>query len=65
MSDIEFFGLVDNAYIDVPFAGERKSNYINLPNSLYDPIEGQRALVEALETTASLERFGFDGGGIN
>lgn len=65
MSDIEFLGLVDNAYVNVPYAGERKSNYINLPNTHYDPIEGQRALMQSLETVVSLEKYGLDGGGFS
>ncbi|HWH26591.1 MAG TPA: LLM class flavin-dependent oxidoreductase [Pseudolysinimonas sp.] len=65
MTDIEFLGLVDNAYINVPYAGDRKSNYIDLPNRIYDPVEGQRVMDDALDVVVSLEKYGFDGGGIS
>ena len=61
MSEVEFFGFVDNAYRHVPYAGTRKSNYIDLPNTHYDPIEGQRAMETQLELLASLEKYGLDG----
>jgi alkanesulfonate monooxygenase SsuD/methylene tetrahydromethanopterin reductase-like flavin-dependent oxidoreductase (luciferase family) len=65
MTNIEFLGLVDNAFINVPFAGERKSNFIDLPNKYYDPVEGQRVMQQALDTVISLEKYGFDGGGVS
>ncbi|MEU3617964.1 LLM class flavin-dependent oxidoreductase [Streptomyces sp. NPDC006872] len=61
MSEVEFLGFVDNTYPNVPYAGKRKSNYIDLPNSHYDPIEGQRVMETQLELLASLERYGLDG----
>jgi alkanesulfonate monooxygenase SsuD/methylene tetrahydromethanopterin reductase-like flavin-dependent oxidoreductase (luciferase family) len=65
LENIEFLGLVDNAYTKVPYAGDRKSNFIDLPNSHYDPIEGQQVMEKALETVVSLEKYGFDGGGVS
>lgn len=61
MNDVEFIGFIDAAYPKVPFAGNRKSNYIDLPNTNYDPIEGQRVMEDQLQLLASLERYGFDG----
>ena len=61
MNNVEFIGFIDAAYTRVPFAGDRKSNYIDLPNTNYDPIEGQRVLEDQLELLASLERYGLDG----
>lgn len=61
MTAVEFLGFVDNAYPHVPYAGERKSNYITLPNEHFDPIEGQRVVNRQLELLASLEGYGFDG----
>ncbi|HWH25125.1 MAG TPA: LLM class flavin-dependent oxidoreductase [Pseudolysinimonas sp.] len=58
---IEFFGFIDGAYKNVPWAGERKSNYIDLTNKYYDPIEGQRALSNQLDVLEDLEEYGFDG----
>lgn len=61
MTACEFNVILDGAYPEVPFAGRRKSNYINLPNSTYDPAIGQRVLEDQLETLAALEALGYDG----
>ncbi|WP_350351649.1 LLM class flavin-dependent oxidoreductase [Microbacterium sp. A8/3-1] len=58
---IELFGFIDGAYKNVPYAGDRKSNYIDLPNDYYDPIEGQHVMETQLELLESLESAGFDG----
>ncbi|HWT91359.1 MAG TPA: LLM class flavin-dependent oxidoreductase [Solirubrobacteraceae bacterium] len=62
MSDYEFNVILDGAYPYVPFAGKRKSNYIDFPNTNWDPALGQRALEDQLELLAQLEDLGFDGG---
>ncbi len=61
MGTYEFNVILDGAYPDVPYAGKRKSNYINLPNQQYDLIRGQRVLEDQLETLAALEELGYDG----
>jgi alkanesulfonate monooxygenase SsuD/methylene tetrahydromethanopterin reductase-like flavin-dependent oxidoreductase (luciferase family) len=61
MIDPEFFVVLDGAYPRVPYAGRRKSNFVDLPNRHYDPVVGQRVLEDQLETAAALEDLGFDG----
>jgi alkanesulfonate monooxygenase SsuD/methylene tetrahydromethanopterin reductase-like flavin-dependent oxidoreductase (luciferase family) len=61
MTNYEFNVIVDGAYPEVPFAGKRKSNYITLPNELYDLTIGQRVLEDQLETLAAIEDLGYDG----
>lgn len=61
MHDCEFFVLLDGAYPRVPYAGPRKSNFIDLPNELYDSTVGQRVIEDQLETGELVERLGFDG----
>ncbi|HWH25100.1 MAG TPA: LLM class flavin-dependent oxidoreductase [Pseudolysinimonas sp.] len=62
---VEFFGIIEGGYANVPYAGDResKTNYIDLPNTFYDPIQGQRGLETQLELLASMERHGLDGAG--
>lgn len=60
-SDITFHVMIDGAYANVPHSTERASNYINLPNSHYEPHIGQRALEDQLETLVAMERYGYDG----
>jgi len=61
MHDLDFYVLLDGAYPWVPYAGKRKSNYIDLPNAHYDRVLGQRVLEDQLETLALLESLGYDG----
>ncbi|MBN9623993.1 MAG: LLM class flavin-dependent oxidoreductase [Actinobacteria bacterium] len=61
MTDYEFNVILDGAYPRVPYAGKRKSNFIDLPNDHYDRTYGQRALEDQLETLVALEGLGFDG----
>jgi len=61
MSGYELFALMDGAYPHVPYAGRRKSNYVDLPNAHFDPVLGQRVVEDQLELTIELERLGFDG----
>lgn len=62
---VEFFGIVEGGYPNIPYAGDRpkKTAYVDLPNSHYDPIEGQRVLETQLEVLASMEKHGLDGAG--
>lgn len=62
---VEFFGIVEGGYPNIPYAGDRpkKAAYIDLPNSYYDPIQGQRVLETQLEVLASMEKHGLDGAG--
>ncbi|MER7604655.1 LLM class flavin-dependent oxidoreductase [Nocardioides sp. NPDC127503] len=62
---VEFYGIVEGGYPNIPYAGDRpkKTAYVDLPNSHYDPIHGQRVLETQLELLASMERFGLDGAG--
>ncbi|MEU4233247.1 LLM class flavin-dependent oxidoreductase [Nonomuraea sp. NPDC026600] len=62
MTDREFFVMLNGAYPQVPYAPKRGSNYIDLPNSVYDKAEGQRVLERQLRTFVSLEELGYDGG---
>ena len=61
MTDYEFNVIADGAYPEVPYAGKRKSNFIDLPNEHYDLTLGQRVLEDQLETMVALEDLGFDG----
>lgn len=63
LTNTEFFGLIESSYPNVPFAGEREGNnlYVDLPNSYYDPIQGQKNLETQFELLASLEKYGLDG----
>lgn len=63
MADVELFGLVESGYANVPYAGDRasKSLYVDLPNSNYDPIQGQRNLETQFELLAGMEKLGLDG----
>lgn len=63
LQNVEFFGIIESSYPNVPYAGERESNnlYVDLPNELYDPIQGQRNLETQFEILASLEKYGLDG----
>lgn len=61
MSAYEFHVVLDGAYPFVPYAGKRRSNFVDLPTEHYDPILGQRALEDQLETAIALEELGFDG----
>lgn len=61
MTDYEFYVLLDGAYPQVPFAGKRKSNFVDLPNAYCDPVLAQRALEDQLELSIESERLGFDG----
>lgn len=63
MHDIEFFGFLESGYPKVPYAGSRPSKtvYVDLPNSLYDPVEGQRAIETQLEMLVRMEDLGYDG----
>ncbi|MFE7422060.1 LLM class flavin-dependent oxidoreductase [Rhodococcus sp. NPDC057529] len=63
MHEIEFFSFLESGYPRIPYAGQRPSKavYIDLPNSNYDPIEGQRAIENQLEMLVRMEDFGFDG----
>jgi alkanesulfonate monooxygenase SsuD/methylene tetrahydromethanopterin reductase-like flavin-dependent oxidoreductase (luciferase family) len=60
---VEFFGMLESGYPYVPYSGDRPhdSIFVDMPNSYYDPIQGQRQIEKQLETLASLERLGFDG----
>ncbi|MET9969882.1 LLM class flavin-dependent oxidoreductase [Streptomyces sp. NPDC006356] len=60
-SQVEFHVIADGAYTRVPYAGRRKSNYVDLPNTHWDPIDGQHALEMQLEMLVEAERMGFDG----
>ena len=61
MTDYEFNVLVETPYPNVPHAMQRKSNYIDLPNSTWDPVLGQHAIEDQLHTAVSVERLGYDG----
>lgn len=61
MADYEFNVILDGAYPEVPYAGKRKSNFIDLPNRHYDSTLGQRVLEDQLETLIALEDLGYDG----
>src|SRR2546430_2074559 len=61
MPDYEFNVVLDGAYPNVPYAPKRKSNYVDLPNTHFDPVLGQRVLEDMLETLVSLDDLGFDG----
>ncbi len=61
MSDYEFHVVLDGAYPRVPYAGKRKSNFVDLPNTHYDRVVGQRVLEDQLETARALEELGYDG----
>lgn len=61
MQDVEFHVIVAGAYPKVPYAGTRKSNYITLPNEVYDPVHGQRVMEEQIEVLTACERLGYDG----
>ncbi|MCZ2849908.1 LLM class flavin-dependent oxidoreductase [Modestobacter sp. VKM Ac-2978] len=54
--------MLHGGYPNVPYAGKRGSNYIDLPNSHYDRTEGQRVLERQLDTFVALETMGYDGG---
>lgn len=60
---VEFFGFVESGYPQIPYSGDRpsKTAYIDLPNSHYDPIQGQRNMETQLEVLASMEQYGLDG----
>jgi alkanesulfonate monooxygenase SsuD/methylene tetrahydromethanopterin reductase-like flavin-dependent oxidoreductase (luciferase family) len=61
MNDLEFIVLLDGAYPNVPHSSARKSNYINLPTTNFDPLVGQRVLSDQLEVLALAEDLGYDG----
>lgn len=61
MNDYEFFVFLDGAYPRVPYAGDRKSNYITLSNEYYESPIGQRTIEDHLETSVLAEKLGFDG----
>ena len=62
MTTREYHVMLHGAYPKVPFAGKRGSNFIDLPSSTYDRVEGQRALERQLQTFVDLEEMGYDGG---
>lgn len=61
--DVEFFGTVEGVYPNIPYSGDRpsKSIYIDLPNTYYDPIQGQNVLENTLDVLVSMEKYGLDG----
>lgn len=59
--ELEFHVMLDGAYPQVPYAGKRKSNYITLPNAIYDRTYGQRVFEDQIETAVALEGMGYDG----
>lgn len=61
LHDVEFNVIMDGSYGNVPHAGERGSNFIDLPNKYYEPINGQRAIEDWMDTLIRLEKFGYDG----
>lgn len=61
MANTEFYVLFDGAYPRVPHAGPRKSNFIDLPNTHYDDVDGQYLLEYQLSMLAMAEELGFDG----
>ncbi|HWI22680.1 MAG TPA: LLM class flavin-dependent oxidoreductase [Baekduia sp.] len=61
MHEYEFNVVLDGAYPYVPYAPKRKSNFVDLPNTHFDPVLGQRVLEDQLETLISLETLGYDG----
>ncbi|WP_053382412.1 LLM class flavin-dependent oxidoreductase [Leucobacter celer] len=61
MSATEFFVLFDGAYPRVPHASSRKSNFIDLPNTHYDDVDGQYALEYQLSMLKLVEELGYDG----
>lgn len=61
MTDRLFHVMINGGYPKVPYAGDRGSNFIDLPNTHYDRIEGQRIIERQLKMFSDLEDFGFDG----
>ena len=61
MQDVEFHVMADGAYPRVPYAAKGKSNFITVPNAIYDRTLGQRVLEDQLETCVEAERLGYDG----
>jgi alkanesulfonate monooxygenase SsuD/methylene tetrahydromethanopterin reductase-like flavin-dependent oxidoreductase (luciferase family) len=61
MTDYEFNVFLDGAYPEVPYAGRRRSNFIDLPNEHYDLALGQKTLEDQLELLIGLEGLGYDG----
>lgn len=61
MNDYEFIVLLDGAYPRVPYAGDRKSNFIDLPTDNYHDVIGQRTMEDQLETAELAEKLGYDG----
>ncbi|WP_091470977.1 LLM class flavin-dependent oxidoreductase [Paenarthrobacter nitroguajacolicus] len=62
--DVEFFGLIESGYPNVPYGPDRdsKSLYVDLPNhEFYDRMAGQRAIETQLENLVYMEKLGFDG----
>lgn len=57
----EFYLFLDGAYPRVPDTRDRKSNYIDLPNAVYDSTVGQRVIEDQLETGVLAEQLGFEG----
>lgn len=62
MTHPDFYVMFGGAYPRVPYAKLRKSNYIDLPNEHYDPIDGQRVFEKMLDGLKLIERLGYDGG---
>ena len=62
MTERLFHVMLNGGYPKVPYAGDRGSNFIDLPNTHYDRAEGQRILERQLKMFIDLEEFGFDGG---
>ncbi len=61
MSGTEFYVLFDGAYPRVPHAENRKSNFIDLPNTHYDDVDGQHTLEYQLSLLEAVEELGYDG----
>ncbi|HWI21293.1 MAG TPA: LLM class flavin-dependent oxidoreductase [Baekduia sp.] len=61
MSDLEIFAFMDGAYPFVPYAGKRKSNFIDLPNENFETTLGQRAIADQVDLLVEAENLGFDG----
>ncbi|UGS37313.1 LLM class flavin-dependent oxidoreductase [Capillimicrobium parvum] len=62
MTRLEFWALFNGPYPEVPWAGHRRSNYIDLPQEeIYDDAVAQRVLEEQLESMVVAEEMGFDG----
>jgi alkanesulfonate monooxygenase SsuD/methylene tetrahydromethanopterin reductase-like flavin-dependent oxidoreductase (luciferase family) len=61
VSKLEFWFHHQMPYGDIPGGDEIESAWVTLPNSCYDPADGQRLYGDYLEQLVLAERLGYDG----